>query len=83
MKKKQTAGAKAKESRLFLTKGELAAHFGCHMHSIDRWIVKGRIPPPHSRPGPGHAVWLRRHFMEYVETGEWPRDAYVVIAARA
>jgi hypothetical protein len=65
---------------IFITKTELAKHLGCHITSIDRWIVDGTIPPPHSRPGHGHAVWLRRHFNAYVDTSEWPKDAYSVPA---
>ena len=80
MKTKAKGKADAKKSPLFITKTELAAHLGCHIESIERWVAAGTIPPPHSRPGVGHTIWLRRHFDAYVESGEWPRDAYVTPA---
>lgn len=62
---------------VFLTKVELATHLGCAVRTVDRWIAAGTVPPPHSRPGPQTALWLRRHFTQYVETGAWPKEAYV------
>jgi hypothetical protein len=80
--KKQTSGAKVKDQRIFITKAELATHIGCHINTIDRWIAKGTIPPPHSRPGYGHAIWLRKHFNVYADSGEWPQDAFRIASAR-
>lgn len=62
---------------LFVTKGELARLLGrLDTATIDRWVRDGTFPPPHSRPGERTALWLRRHFEEYVRTGRWPADAY-------
>jgi hypothetical protein len=60
----------------FITKLELARHLCCSTTAIDDWIEHGTIPYPRSRPGQRHPVWLRRHYKAYVETGEWPREAF-------
>lgn len=60
----------------FITKTELAHHLGCHISTLTDWIEDGSIPPPHSRPGDKHPIWLRRHYKEFVRTGKWPREAF-------
>jgi hypothetical protein len=60
----------------FIGKAELARHLSCHINSIDVWVRKGRIPPPHSMPGDKHSIWLRKHYREYVRTGRWPEAAF-------
>ncbi len=60
----------------FITKTELAKHLGCHGSSIDLWVAAGKLPPPHSRPGEKHAIWLRRHYAIFRDTGKWPREAW-------
>jgi hypothetical protein len=59
----------------FIGKAELAHHLQCHISTIDTWIEEGRIPPPHSRPGEKHPVWLRKHYEVYKGTGSWPRES--------
>jgi hypothetical protein len=44
--------------------------------TIDDWIAEGGFPPPHSRPGERFAVWRRKHWDVYVETGSWPPSAF-------
>lgn len=62
---------------LFITKTEMAQHLGVgDINTIDTWIANGSFPPPHSRPGERFAVWLRKHWNSYVETGAWPKEAY-------
>jgi hypothetical protein len=62
---------------LFITKTEIAAHMGIgNIGTIDAWIAEGTFPPPHGRPGRRFAIWLRKHWDAYVETGEWPREAW-------
>lgn len=39
-------------------------------------FIGGAIPPPRSRPGERHPLWRRSHYWHFVETGEWPKDAY-------
>ncbi len=63
---------------VFIAKAELARELGCTVGTLNTWIATGTIPPPHSRPGPRMAIWLRRHWQHYVETGRWPDDAYAV-----
>lgn len=60
----------------FIGKAELARHLCCHVGTINDWIADGTIPPPHSRPGEKHAVWLRRHYEAFKKTREWPKEAY-------
>ena len=60
----------------FISKGELAFHLGCKTRVIDEWIAKGAFPPPRARPGERHAIWLRRHYRAYRDTGEWPKEAW-------
>lgn len=63
----------------FIWKFELARHLGVTPPTIDSWIYKYKtIPPPHSQPGLRHAVWLRRHYVAYRETGEWPQEAFEI-----
>lgn len=61
---------------VFVSKRELAHDLRLTMHGIDRLIAEGLFPPPHSRPGPRHAVWLKRHYDAYVRDRKWPRDAF-------
>ena len=60
----------------FINKTELAHHLQCDSSTIDTWIVDGTIPPPHARPGVNHPIWRRSHYKVFLETGEWPREAY-------
>ncbi len=60
----------------FIGKAELARQLCCHINTLNDWIAKGTIPPPHSRPGVKHPVWLRKHYRIYRETGQWPRAAF-------
>jgi predicted DNA-binding transcriptional regulator AlpA len=47
---------------VFVTMAELAHMMGVgDTKTIDDWIAKRGFPPPHSYPGPRHAVWLRKH----------------------
>jgi hypothetical protein len=61
----------------FISKAELMEHLRCDWKTIDRWIADGQFPPPHSRPGKKHPLWLRSHYRTFVETGEWPEEAFV------
>ncbi len=65
---------------IFINKIELAHHLQCHVNSIDGWVANGTIPPPHSCPGVKHALWLRRHFTAFVESGVWPGEAWTTPA---
>ena len=60
----------------FITKSELAYHTGSSTETIDEWVAKGVYPPPRAKPGERHVMWLRRHYMAYKDTGEWPADAW-------
>jgi hypothetical protein len=60
----------------FIGKMELAHHLQCHVSTIDEWVADGTIPPPHSRPGVKHPIWLRRHYKVFRDTGEWPKDSW-------
>lgn len=60
----------------FISKAELARHLCCHVQTITGWISDGTIPPPHSAPGLSHPIWLRRHYRAFVETGQWPDEAW-------
>ena len=60
----------------FIGKAELAHHLQCHISTIDEWIADGTIPPPHSRPGDKHPIWLRRHYNAYRETRRWPKESW-------
>lgn len=74
--KKQGRGPSQKLAPIFITKKEIAALMSvADTKTIDSWIAKGAFPPPHSRPGERHVVWLRKHWDTYVETGEWPKAA--------
>jgi hypothetical protein len=65
------------EARLFITKSEIGRALGVKdLRTIDAWIASGTFPPPHSRPGERFAVWLRKHWLVYVETGRWPEEAF-------
>lgn len=62
---------------VFITKTEIAAHMGIgNLATIDDWIASGTFPPPHSRPGERFAVWRRKYWNAYVETGEWPPASF-------
>jgi hypothetical protein len=63
-------------SPIFISKSELAIHLRCTPRSIEDWVELGRFPPPHSRPGDRHTIWLKVYFDEYVRTGRWPKAAY-------
>lgn len=65
----------------FINKNLLAHHLGCSTQSLDNWITARLIPPPHSRPGRSHAVWLMEHYEAYKKTGEWPKAAWNVPAS--
>ena len=60
----------------FITKCELAQHLGCAVGTIDKWIEEGTVPPPHSKPGERHPVWLRKHYVAYRDTRRWPKEAH-------
>jgi hypothetical protein len=61
----------------FIGKFELARHLGVRPQTIDKWVhVTRTFPPPHSQPGSRYAVWLRRHYQVYRDTGRWPEEAY-------
>lgn len=60
----------------FLSKTELANHLACSTQSLDNWIADGSLPPPHSRPGRNHAVWLREHYEHFKIYGNWPKEAW-------
>lgn len=61
----------------FITKTEIALHLGVSdLSTIDAWVREGSIPRPHSRPGVRFAVWRRKHWNAYVETGSWPSEAF-------
>lgn len=60
----------------FINKTVLAHHLGCTTTSVDNWIAQGSLPAPHSRPGRTHAVWLRAHYEQFRDTGEWPPEAW-------
>jgi hypothetical protein len=60
----------------FITKSELAYHLGADTETIDEWIRKGVIPPPHTRPGERHVIWLRRHYNAFRETRRWPKESW-------
>lgn len=61
----------------FIGKFELARHLGVKPQTIDKWIMTTQsFPPPHSKPGLRYAIWLRRHYVAYRETGRWPQEAY-------
>ena len=74
--KSKRHGELLKIDRDFITKAELAIHLGCAICTIDGWIAKGTIPGPHSQPGIRHAIWLRRHYVKFRDTGRWPKEAY-------
>jgi hypothetical protein len=61
----------------FIGKFELAYQLQCAVESITEWIAGGRIPPPHSRPGEKHPVWLRAHYDHFKAHRAWPREAFV------
>lgn len=75
---KKTPRLKAVKGREpeFIGKLELARNLCCHIQTINKWIYKGTLPPPHSQPGRNHPVWLRRHYHAYVKTGRWPDEAW-------
>lgn len=62
---------------IFITKSEMARMMSVgNTSTIDRWVANGTIPPPHSRPGKSHSLWLRKHWLVFVETGKWPNVAF-------
>jgi hypothetical protein len=70
-------GPRKKADPLFITKTEIATHMGLgNLTTINDWIAAGTFPPPHSQPGERYAVWLRRHWQAYVDTGSWPDAAF-------
>jgi predicted DNA-binding transcriptional regulator AlpA len=74
-KKKRGPGKRVEP--VFVTKSQCAQMMGVgNTATIDAWIAEGTFPPPHSRPGRRFAIWLRKHGEAYVETGEWPREAW-------
>ncbi len=60
----------------FIDKSELAIHFGCSTRTLEDWIELNQFPPPHSRPGQRHAIWLRAHYEAYRQNRRWPKEAY-------
>jgi predicted DNA-binding transcriptional regulator AlpA len=69
-------GPSKRADPIFITKSEIAQLMGvADTKTIDSWIANGSFPPPHSRPGPRHAVWLRKHWNIFVDTGKWPEAA--------
>lgn len=75
--KRKTRGPRKKAESVFITKSEIAQMMSVgNTKTIDSWIAQGTFPPPHSRPGPLHTVWLRKHWQVYVETGMWPKEAF-------
>jgi hypothetical protein len=74
---KRKRGPRKKPDPIFITKTEIATHMGLgNLTTIDDWIVNETFPPPHSRPGERYAVWLRKYWQTYVETGSWPPAAF-------
>lgn len=74
---KRKRGPRKRVEPLFITKTEIAQHMGLgDLGTLDTWIVNRTFPPPHSQPGERYAVWLRKHWLRYVETGEWPGEAW-------
>jgi hypothetical protein len=70
-------GPRRRVEPIFITKSEIAQMMSvADTKTIDSWIANGSFPPPHSRPGVRHAVWLRKHWQAYVDTGEWPKEAF-------
>lgn len=60
----------------FIGKHEMARHMCVVPSTIDYWISKGSMPPPHSYPGLRHPVWLRRHYKSYRDNRVWPTESY-------
>lgn len=76
-KEKRHRGPSKKADPVFVTKAEIAQMMGVgSTKTIDSWVAQGNFPPPHSRPGKLHAVWLRKHWLYYVENGEWPDECF-------
>lgn len=73
-RRRKTRGRDAEP--LFVKKSEIAYHLEADTKTIDEWIAAGTFPRPHSRPSERFAVWLRRHWKVYIETGSWPEEAY-------
>ena len=74
---RKARGSRRVAEPLFVTKTEIAAHLGVgNLATIDEWIREGSFPPPHSRPGQRFAVWLRKHWNAYVDSGVWPSAAF-------
>lgn len=74
---KKSRGAFRDRPPTFITKAELAHEMGhVDTQTIDSWIARGDFPPPHSNPGINTAVWRRKDFRAYVETGAWPAEAF-------
>lgn len=56
---------------------ELAHNLGyADTKTLDKWIESGTLPPPRARLGERTRLWLRKHYNEFVATGDWPRDAW-------
>jgi len=66
----------ARQPTTFITKSDLARELGVTLKTLDAFVARGTVPPPHSRPGPRGALWLRAWFDHYVRHREWPREAY-------
>lgn len=74
---RRTRGPSRREEPVFVTKAGIAHMMGVgSTKTIDSWIAQGTFPPPHSRPGKSHAVWLRKHWLVYIETGRWPPESF-------
>jgi predicted DNA-binding transcriptional regulator AlpA len=72
-----TRGPRKKRDPIFITKSEIAQLMSvADTKTIDSWVAQRRFPPPHSQPGVRLAVWLRRHWNAYVETGKWPLESF-------
>jgi hypothetical protein len=82
----ETVAAKAKPpkqkrprgttSQTFIGLSELAYELHTTTPTLNRWVLEGRVPPPHSRPGKHSALWLRKHYQHFVNHKECPQAAY-------
>lgn len=62
----------------FISKSEMAEKLRCSVDAITDWVRDGHYPPPSLCPGPGRQIslWRLDHFLAYLESGEWPDEAF-------
>lgn len=60
----------------FMRKAELLRELQIDRKTLDRMIVAGIIPPPHSRLGPKVALWRREHYRYFEVHKRWPTEAF-------